>query len=71
MLDKAERVAVPRAGGPRGRHITVNAVAPGPTATPPFLEGKSQEAVDQIASMNPMGRLGTPEDIAETLELKR
>lgn len=49
----------------RGRDITVNTVAPGPTATPLFFEGKSQEAIDHIASLNPMGRLGTPEDIAE------
>ncbi|MBA9005235.1 SDR family oxidoreductase [Thermomonospora cellulosilytica] len=51
----------------RGRDITVNTVAPGPTATPLFLEGKSQELIDQIASMNPMGRLGAPEDIAQTV----
>jgi 3-oxoacyl-[acyl-carrier protein] reductase len=50
-----------------GRDITVNAVAPGPTATPLFFEGKSQETIDRITSMNPMGRLGTPEDIAETV----
>ena len=49
----------------RGRDITVNAIAPGPTGTPLFFEGKSQEVVDNIASMNPMERLGTPEDIAE------
>lgn len=51
----------------RGRDITVNAIAPGPTATPLFFEGKSQQAIDQIAGMNPMGRLGTPEDITETV----
>ncbi|MFD3307015.1 SDR family oxidoreductase [Streptomyces sp. NPDC058694] len=51
----------------RGRDITVNAVAPGPTASPLFFKGKSQEAVDQIANANPMQRLGTPEDIAETV----
>jgi 3-oxoacyl-[acyl-carrier protein] reductase len=51
----------------RGRDITVNAIAPGPTATPLFFEGKSQQAIDQIASMNPMQRLGTPQDIAETV----
>ncbi|WP_152865124.1 SDR family oxidoreductase [Streptomyces acidicola] len=51
----------------RGRDITVNAVAPGPTATPLFFKGKSQEAVDQIANANPMQRLGTPDDIAETV----
>ena len=49
----------------RGRNITVNAVAPGPTATPLFFEGKPQQVIDHIASLNPMERLGTPEDIAE------
>jgi 3-oxoacyl-[acyl-carrier protein] reductase len=49
----------------RGRDVTVNAVAPGPTATPLFLEGKTPELVEHIASLNPMERLGTPEDIAE------
>jgi 3-oxoacyl-[acyl-carrier protein] reductase len=51
----------------RGRDVTVNAVAPGPTATPLFLEGKSQEVIDRIADVAPLGRLGTPEDIAETV----
>lgn len=49
----------------RGRDITVNAVAPGPTATPLFFEGKPQQVIDHIASLNPMERLGTPNDIAE------
>jgi 3-oxoacyl-[acyl-carrier protein] reductase len=48
----------------RGRRITVNAVAPGPTATALFLEGKPPEVVDRIARMNPFERLGTPEEIA-------
>jgi len=51
----------------RGRNITVNAVAPGPVATDLFLTGKSQELVDRMAKMNPMERLGTPEDIASTV----
>ncbi len=51
----------------RGRDVTVNAVAPGPTATPLFLDGKSRELVDHIASLAPLERLGTPEDIAETV----
>ncbi|WP_213453705.1 SDR family oxidoreductase [Rhizomonospora bruguierae] len=51
----------------RGRDITVNAVAPGPTATPLFLDGKSEELVARIASTNPMDRLGTPSDITETV----
>ena len=49
----------------RGRDITVNTVAPGPTATPLFLEGKPQQAIDQLASMPPLERLGQPDDIAE------
>jgi 3-oxoacyl-[acyl-carrier protein] reductase len=48
----------------RGRSITVNAVAPGPTATDLFLDGKSQELIDRMAKMNPLERLGTPADIA-------
>ena len=51
----------------RGRNITVNAVAPGPTATPLFFEGKPQHVVDHIASLNPMERLGTPADLAEVV----
>lgn len=49
------------------RGITVNAVAPGPVGTDLFLAGKSEELVQQIKSMNPFGRLGTPEDIARVV----
>ncbi|KYO56357.1 SDR family oxidoreductase [Tistrella mobilis] len=48
----------------RGRGITVNAVAPGPTATDLFLDGKSPELVDRLAKLSPLERLGTPGDIA-------
>ncbi|NJQ00701.1 SDR family oxidoreductase [Streptomyces zingiberis] len=48
----------------RGRDITVNAVAPGPTATDLFLDGKTPEQIDQLAKTPPLERLGTPEDIA-------
>ncbi|MFE1205066.1 SDR family oxidoreductase [Streptomyces sp. NPDC058762] len=51
----------------RGRDITVNAVAPGPTATPLFLQGKDEETVDRFAKATPLERLGRPEDIAETV----
>jgi 3-oxoacyl-[acyl-carrier protein] reductase len=51
----------------RGRNITVNAVAPGPVATDLFLSGKSPELIDRLAKMNPMERLGTPEDIASAV----
>lgn len=49
----------------RGRDITVNAVAPGPTATALFYDGKPQELIDRIAAEPPLERLGQPEDIAE------
>ncbi|SEA16355.1 SDR family oxidoreductase [Paraburkholderia sartisoli] len=48
----------------RGRDITVNAVAPGPTATDLFLTGKSPETIDRLAKAAPLERLGTPDDIA-------
>jgi 3-oxoacyl-[acyl-carrier protein] reductase len=48
----------------RGRNITVNAVAPGPTATALFLDGKPQEVIDHLAKLAPLERLGTPADIA-------
>jgi 3-oxoacyl-[acyl-carrier protein] reductase len=51
----------------RGRSITANAVAPGPTATDLFLNGKSPELIDRLAKMNPLERLGTPEDIAASV----
>ncbi|MEU5087395.1 SDR family oxidoreductase [Streptomyces sp. NPDC021356] len=51
----------------RGRDVTVNAVAPGPTATPLFVEGKSEELIARIAAAAPLERLGTPEDIAEAV----
>lgn len=48
----------------RGRDVTVNTVAPGPTATDMFLDGKTPEQIDQLARTPPLERLGTPEDIA-------
>jgi 3-oxoacyl-[acyl-carrier protein] reductase len=51
----------------RGRSIRVNAVAPGPVATELFLNGKSPELLDRMAKMNPLERLGEPEDIARVV----
>ena len=51
----------------RGRNITVNAIAPGPTATKLFLDGKPQEAIDRLAKLAPLDRLGQPEDIADAV----
>ena len=51
----------------RGRNITVNAIAPGPTATDLFLKGKSQEAINHLAKLAPLERLGQPQDIASAV----
>jgi 3-oxoacyl-[acyl-carrier protein] reductase len=51
----------------RGRQITVNAIAPGPTATALFLTGKPQAAIDNLAKLAPLERLGQPEDIANAV----
>lgn len=48
----------------RGRNITVNAIAPGPTATGLFLDGKTPELIERLAKMAPLERLGQPQDIA-------
>ncbi|MFH9011738.1 SDR family oxidoreductase [Streptomyces sp. NPDC017943] len=51
----------------RGKDITVNTVAPGPVATPLFLEGKDESTVARFAEATPLERLGEPRDIAETV----
>ena len=51
----------------RGRDITVNTVAPGPVATDMFLGGKDEALVERIARLNPMERLGRPEEIADVI----
>jgi len=48
----------------RGRNITVNAVAPGPTETDLFLNDKTPEQIEQFKKLVPLERLGQPEDIA-------
>ncbi|HEY1570980.1 MAG TPA: SDR family oxidoreductase [Pseudonocardiaceae bacterium] len=40
------------------------AVAPGPTATALFLDGKDEQTVARLAAQPPLERLGTPEDAA-------
>jgi 3-oxoacyl-[acyl-carrier protein] reductase len=51
----------------RGRDITVNAVAPGPTATDLFLNGKDEATIERLAKQPPLERLGTPDDIARVV----
>lgn len=47
--------------------ITVNGVAPGPTNTELFMEGKSEQAVDFLKSLNPFERLGQPDEVANVV----
>ncbi|WP_116245484.1 SDR family oxidoreductase [Nocardiopsis sp. FIRDI 009] len=51
----------------RGRDVTVNSVAPGPTATALFLDGKDEATVERLAHQSPMERLGDPQDIANVV----
>ncbi|MFF5303712.1 SDR family oxidoreductase [Streptomyces sp. NPDC013161] len=51
----------------RGKDITVNTVAPGPTATSLFLDGKDEATVQNLAKAAPLERLGAPDDIAESV----
>jgi 3-oxoacyl-[acyl-carrier protein] reductase len=48
----------------RGRNITVNAIAPGPTGTDLFLSGKGEAVIKELTNLAPLERLGRPEDIA-------
>jgi 3-oxoacyl-[acyl-carrier protein] reductase len=51
----------------RGKQITVNAIAPGPTSTALFLDGKTPELIERMSRMAPLERLGSPEDIARAV----
>lgn len=49
------------------KNITVNAVAPGPTATDLFFNGKSEEVVRMLENQSPFKRLGSPNEIADVI----
>lgn len=51
--------------GPRG--VAVNAVAPGPIGTELFFAGRPQAMIERIVADIPMGRLGTPEEVARVV----
>lgn len=53
----------------RGRHIRVNAIAPGPTATDLFRQDKTDDAIARIAQLSPLERLGEPADIAAAIAM--
>ena len=51
------------------KRVTVNAIAPGPVATPLLFNGKTDQQVEQEAKMIPLGRLGEPDDIASAISI--
>lgn len=63
-VDQITRVLAKELGG---RHITVNAVAPGPVDTELFRDGKSDEQIQQMAQMAALGRVGEVQDIADAV----
>lgn len=48
-------------------NVRVNVVQPGPTATEMQIGGWSDEQVARLAARIPLGRLGQPEDVANTI----
>jgi 3-oxoacyl-[acyl-carrier protein] reductase len=47
------------------KQITVNCVAPGPTATDLYYKGKSEQLLQVIARFSPFERVGTVEEVAD------
>jgi 3-oxoacyl-[acyl-carrier protein] reductase len=56
--------SIARFAGPHG--ITANCVNPGLIETP-MLDGWPQEALERTVAATPLGRLGTPEEVADTV----
>jgi 3-oxoacyl-[acyl-carrier protein] reductase len=63
-LEQITKVAA-RELGPRG--ITVNAVLPGATDTDLLRAANPPELLEEATAITPLGRLGTPEDIADVV----
>lgn len=49
------------------RNITANVVAPGPVETDFFLDGKSEELIQNITKSIPLGRIAAAQDIASVV----
>jgi 3-oxoacyl-[acyl-carrier protein] reductase len=63
-VEQVSRVLAKEVGD---RGITVNIVSPGPTDTPLFRQGKTEQQIERFASMAALGRLGQVEDIADAV----
>jgi 3-oxoacyl-[acyl-carrier protein] reductase len=62
-----EQIVRVMAKGLAKKGINVNAVAPGPTATNLFFEGKPESLINMLKAQNPYGRLGEPDDVAKVV----
>ncbi|KAF2678714.1 putative oxidoreductase [Lentithecium fluviatile CBS 122367] len=47
--------------------INVNCVAPGPTSTKLFMTHQTEQSLKMLSSLNPNGRIGEPEEVADTI----
>ncbi|KAJ5728496.1 hypothetical protein N7493_004826, partial [Penicillium malachiteum] len=63
-IEQLARVAAKDLGR---KGILVNTIAPGPTTTELFLEGKSEQLIKTLAGTNPFNRIGEPEEIAAVM----
>lgn len=50
-----------------GRGIRINAVCPGYIETPMTARGFGQERLESLAKQKPIGRVGTPEEVAQVV----
>lgn len=49
-----------------GKHnISVNCLAPGPTDTPMFRTGQTEEQIARVAAADPMKKISTPDDVGK------
>jgi 3-oxoacyl-[acyl-carrier protein] reductase len=65
-IEQLTKVAAIELGG---RGITVNVVCPGATDTDLLRHTNPPEALEQVAALTPLGRLGQPGDIADVVAL--
>lgn len=49
--------------------ICVNCVAPGPTSTKLFLNNQTEQTLKFLGGLNPNGRIGEPEEVADAIAL--
>ncbi|CAF9907271.1 hypothetical protein IMSHALPRED_005487 [Imshaugia aleurites] len=49
--------------------ICVNAISPGPTSTELFMRNQTEQTLKALSGMNPNGRIGQPEEIADSIAL--